>query len=310
MHWLLAVLIGHLFNAIAFVIDKILLTKAFQNPFVYAFFIGALGSIVFVLIPFGVEIPEAGLIVLNLVAGALFIVALLFFFHALKGAEASRIVPFIGGGIPLFTLAFEHFFLEGGVSLTTRDLIAFGILVLGTVMIAVELGDNANTAEEEQPEAMGLKAWIYGVLAALAFAVSFGMTKIAYDTQPFISAFTWMRFGSLAVALLFLLSSNVRKEIAQAFGTLKTKTGALFLGSQAMGGLGFVCINYAISLASVSLVNALQGVQYAFLLILAVVASLKYPKMLQESMNKKTLILKSVAVVVIGVGLYMVSIGL
>lgn len=303
MHWLAAVLIGHLFNAVAFVVDKVLLTKSFQNPFVYAFFIGALSGLAVVLIPFGVEWPGWALFGLDLAGGALFIASLLAFFYALQGGEASRIVPFIGGGIPVFTLVFELLFLDH--ELTAAQLIAFGVLVIGTVLIAIEIGNPDANAEKKENQ--GWKAWVYGLVAALLFAVSFGLTKMAYDTQPFISAFTLQRFGSVAFALIFLVSASKRQAIKEALPLLKEKTGMVFLGSQAMGAGGFVFINYAISLASVSIVNALQGVQYAFLLVLAVVGTLKYPKLLKESMTTKSLVIKSIAVVVIGIGLYLIA---
>lgn len=303
MHWLAAVLIGHLFNAIAFVVDKVLLTKSFQNPFVYAFFIGALSGLAVVLLPFGVEWPGWSLFALDLAGGALFIASLLAFFYALQGGEASRIVPFIGGGIPVFTLVFEILFLDQ--QLTSQQLVAFAVLVVGTILIAIEFGNPDQNVEKKENQ--GWKAWAYGLAAALLFAVSFGLTKMAYDTQPFISAFTLQRFGSVAFALIFLVSGSKRAAIREAIPVLKTKAGLAFVGSQAVGAGGFVFINYAISLASVSLVNALQGVQYAFLLILAVIGTLKYPKLLKESMTTKSLVIKSIAVVIIGIGLYMVA---
>lgn len=302
MNWIVAVLAGHFLNAIAFVIDKILLTKSFQHPIVYAFFIGILGMLTMVLLPFGVEVPTVSGLLINAGVGILFILSLLLFFSALKGAEASRIVPFIGGGIPVFTLVFEQLFLPQ--QLSGKDLLAFGILVLGTVLIAMEVGAKQDPKKEKQ----GKKAWVYGIAAAVTFAVSFGLTKIAYDTQPFISAFVWQRLASFVFVLTFLLVPIYRKAIAADMPLLKQKTGAVFLLSQTFGGGGFVFINYAISQASVSIVNALQGVQYAFLLIIAVVGTLKYPKLLKESMNRTTLVIKSIAVVVISIGLYLIAV--
>ncbi|MFH1426752.1 MAG: EamA family transporter [Candidatus Kerfeldbacteria bacterium] len=300
MHWLLAVLIGHFLNAISYVLDKVLLTKSITNPYAFTFFIGILGLLGIVLIPFGFEIPEGKLIALNLITGALYIGALLFFFLALKGAEASRIVPFIGGGIPLFTWIFELLFLDE--RLTGGTLLAFGILVVGTIVIAIEVG-----GDSEKKEKQGVKAWLFGSGAAVLFAISFGLTKIAYDAQPFFSAFVWQRFGSFAIALVFLLWASHRKAIKESMSIFKEKAGLYYIIAQAFGAGGFIFVNYAISLASVSLVNALQGVQYAFLLVMAVVASVKWPKLLQEAMTHKSLVVKIIGVIIISIGLYLVS---
>ncbi|MFC1598076.1 hypothetical protein ACFL2M_00905 [Patescibacteria group bacterium] len=304
MHWLLAVLVGHFLNAISYVLDKVLLTKSIQNPFAFTFYIGILGLLAVLLIPFGFEVPSAGMIGLNLAAGALFIVALLFFFLALKGQETSRIVPFIGGGVPLFTWVFELLFLD--TQLSGRQLIAFAVLVVGTVVIAIEVGDKKSkptkVAQKER-----IRDWSYALAAAFFFAIAFGLTKIAFDNQPFFSAFIWMRFGSFLFPLLFLLWPKNRKAITDSFSMFKEKAGYLYLVAQGFGAAGFIFVNYAISLASVSLVNALQGVQYAFLLIIAIIGTVKFPKLLQETMNKKSLAIKIVGVFIIAGGLYLIA---
>ena len=69
MNWLIIVLAGHFLNALAFLMDKFLLTKKIPSPFVYAFFIGALGILALILIPFGFNVPSAGEIVRALAAG-------------------------------------------------------------------------------------------------------------------------------------------------------------------------------------------------------------------------------------------------
>lgn len=298
MSWLLAVVIGHFLNAISYVLDKVLLSKSLDNPYAFAFYIGVLGLLGVVLIPFGFEVPDAATIGFNLVTGAAFIAALLFFFLSLKDAEASRIVPFIGGGVPVFTLVFELVFLDSRLS--TFQLIAFAVLVVGTIMITVEKKD-------EKAGKNDIRNWVEAVLAALFFAISFVMTDVAFESQPFFSAFVWIRFGSFLFALTFLLFAAQRKAIIGAIPLFKTKDGALYLVAQAFGAVGFIFINYAISIASVSLVNALQGVQYALLLIMAIIGTIKYPKLLGESMSKGVLALKVAAVVVIGIGLYMIA---
>lgn len=302
MNWLLAVIIGHLLNAVSYVLDKVLLTKSITNAFAFTFWVGVLGLASVAMIPFGFDVPSAGLILLNAVTGILFIAALLFFFLALQGAVASRIVPFIGGTIPVLTLVFELLFLEP--VLTPVTLVAFGILVFGTVLIAIDFDTRGENTKQKQ----GARAWVYALIAALLFAVSFGMTKIAFESQNFFSAFVWMRWGSFLFPATFLLWKKQRRAIVESAKLFREKAGALYLLAQAFGGAGFIFINYAVSLASVSLVNALQGIQYAFLLIMAFAGSIVYPKLLHESMSKKSLAVKSVAVVVIGIGLYMISV--
>ncbi len=316
MHWLLAVLIGHLLNAISFVLDKALLSRSIQNAYAFTFFIGVLGLGAFAIAPLGdtvfgitslgildfnFTVPPAGDLAFDLITGLFFTAALLCFFLAMRGAEATRIVPFIGGSVPVFTWIFELLFLDQRLS--GGQLAAFAILVVGTVIITIDLDHKAESGRASQ----GAKGWAFGLFAGLFFGLSFGMTKVAFDSQNFYSAFIWMRFGSFLLPLTFLLFRAQRKAIWQAFSIFKEKAGLLYLVAQGFGGAGFLFINYAITIASVSLVNALQGVQYAFLLLMAIIGTLKYPKLLKESMSRKGLTVKIIAVVVIGVGLYLIA---
>ncbi|MDP1709666.1 MAG: hypothetical protein Q8L21_02155, partial [Candidatus Komeilibacteria bacterium] len=81
------------------------------------------------------------------------------------------------------------------------------------------------------------------------------------------------------------------------------KVGGLFLFGQVAGAMSFVLVNYAISLASVTLVNALQGLQYVFLLIMVLLLAKWYPRVLSEHLKGWTLVQKIAAILLIGAGL-------
>jgi hypothetical protein len=74
-----------------------------------------------------------------------------------------------------------------------------------------------------------------------------------------------------------------------------------------MGSTGFILQNYAVFLGSVVLVNALQGVQYAFLLIISTGLALFAPKLLKENFSWRITIQKAAAVLVIVLGFYFVT---
>jgi hypothetical protein len=77
-----------------------------------------------------------------------------------------------------------------------------------------------------------------------------------------------------------------------------------------MGALANILQNWAIALSPlvyVSLINALQGIQYAFLLIFTVFISLKFPKILKEEIKSQILIQKIFAIFLIIIGLAILS---
>ncbi|MDP3970651.1 MAG: hypothetical protein Q8P90_03040 [bacterium] len=302
MNWLGIVLAGHLLTAVSYILSKFLLTKSFQNPFIFTFYVGFLGLASLFLIPLGFEVPTAIQLFINLLSGALFTLALLFFFISLQGAETSRIVPFIGAGIPVFTLIFELIFLEG--NFTFIQLTAFAVLVLGSVVITYEKG-GTGFFEKTQLKLLG-----GALIAALCFALALGISKVAFIDQPFMSAFIWMRLGSFLSTLVILFSTKHRVAVIKAVELFKKKEGIIYLVTQSFGAVGFLLVSYAISLASVSIINALQGVQYAFLLIIAIIATVKYPNLLKENIGKSSLLTKISGVVIIIIGILMISLNM
>ncbi len=291
MSWITIVLTGHFLNAVAFLMDKFLLAKKIPSPFVYAFFIGALGILAVVLIPFGFTVPSTPEILRALIAGSTFIIALIFFFSGLKENEASRVVPLTGGLVPAFTFVLAYFFLAE--RLGSHELLAFGCLLVGSVLISLERKGKAST-----------KGYLYAVLAGLVFAISFVLTKQVFIEQSFVSGFVWSRIGGFITAVALLLIPSARYGVFhQPKQKGGGKTAALFFTGQIAGALGFVLVNYAISLASVSLVNAMQGVQYAFLLVMIAILSKKYPNILSEELHGWVLVQKIAAIIFISLGI-------
>jgi len=70
--------------------------------------------------------------------------------------------------------------------------------------------------------------------------------------------------------------------------------------------LGAVLQNWAVALAPLiylAFINALQGVQYVFLLIFTAFLSLKLPQILKEEISRKIISQKIIAILLIGGGL-------
>jgi hypothetical protein len=55
-------------------------------------------------------------------------------------------------------------------------------------------------------------------------------------------------------------------------------------------------------LASVSLINVMQGMQYAFLLALTIILSKKFPRLLEEKISGWIVVQKILAILLIGSG--------
>lgn len=299
--WLLITVSAYLILAIVYLVDKYLLAGPIPSPKVYSFYVGMLGILILFLAPFvGFYIPESFQIILSLLAGIFFILAIFYLYKALRLFEASRVVPAIGGLTPLFSFGLIYLFSLGKERLPFLEIIAFILLIIGSVLITLE-----------RKKLITLRSLRVSVLAAFLFSLSFVLTKYVYLEQPFWSGLIWIRIGGFLTALcFFLFFKEIKEEILTKKVSFKPKTGVIFLSNQSLGAGAIVLQNWAIALAPlvyVAIINALQGVQYAFLLIFAVFLSLRYPRILREETSGKVILQKIIAILLIGGGLILLA---
>jgi drug/metabolite transporter (DMT)-like permease len=303
--WAMIAAAGHICNGAAFVIDKSLLSTSFKRAATYAGTVGFLGFFAVVLFFFGAGLPHASGWITSSIAGASFVLALWLFFKALSLVEASRIVPIVGSLIPILTFVGTFFFL--GEVLSLRQTIGFLFLIIATVILA----GGSSSKRLTQP------AILSAIFSALLFAISSVAIKMGYDSDGFLTTFTFSRIVG-AVAALILVASDpaATRELLLAVFPRKEKPSndrpkpkrgalALVLTGQSLGAGGFVLVQYAISLGSAAMVNAMQAIQYAFLVLVGFVLAKRAPKLLGEDVTESALLRKSMAILIVAVGLWL-----
>ena len=310
MLWLIAVISSYLILAIVLLVDKCLISGPIPNPKVYTFYVGILGASVLIIAPFvGFYFPYPFPFFLSLLAGALFISALFCFFKALRIFEASRVVPAVGGLVPVFSLGLIYLFSKGKEILQFQEFLALIFLILGSVLITYK------------GSKISLKSFRFSTIAAFLLSLSFVLTKYVYLQQPFWNGFIWIRIGGVLMAIFFLFFvKEIRQKVLSLFKKQQRfkgskKTAVLFISNQAIGAGAGILQNWAIFLAPltyVALINALQGVQYLFLLIFVLIISLTWPFWtekigLKEEFSKKIIFQKFFAVLLIGIGLVLLA---
>ncbi len=297
MTWLLVAISAYLILAIVYSVDKYLLAGPLPSPKVYIFYIGILGLMVLVLAPFvGFYFPGYFYIFLAFLSGTSFIFGLFWFFKAIRLFEVSRVVPAVGGSLPVFAFLLVYIFSLGKEKLLLPEFLAFLLLVAGTILITYKRGNQ-----------ISLKSFQISAVAAFFLALSFVLAKYVYMVQPFWSGYIWIRAGAgLAVLVFLVFSSELKRELFKAKIGLQKKTAGIFLTNQAAGAGANILQNWAIALAPlayVAIINALQGVQNAFLLIFTIFLSFKFPQILKEEISRKIIFQKIIAILFIGAGL-------
>lgn len=296
MTWILILVIAHIFYAAVFILDKYILTKPMPNAIVYSFWVGALGIFVLVLIPIGTLIPNNTFIMPNgsevfwsIIAGIAQIWAMIVFYNALNKSEVTRLIPLVGGLSSVFILILNSITINEFLS--SNQLIAFALLVLGSLIISVNKNNFFNKG-------------VFGsaVLSSFLFAVFWVITKYLFLGTNFVSGLVWVRIGVAIIALLLLFSRKNREVIFSKTKEAQPKTTGFFMLSRILNVAGSLFLYGAVFLGSVVLVNALQGLQYVFILILALILFKKIPS-LKEQFNREFLLQKIVAILLICLGL-------
>lgn len=297
--WFLIVIVAHIFYALVFVIDKYIVSRSLPQPVVYSFYIGVLGFVILILVPFGFSFPSFTEIILILIAGAAQVAGWVFMYTALNKGEVSRVIPFIGGFIAVFTLIFSRFLINE--SLTAEQLVAFVFLVLGGLILSVR---KKSFWEKSFKGIFYRQKGIFGLafLAALLFAIFWVITKYIFLGTSFVTGLIWMRTGAGLMALTLLIPKKNRKLIFKKTEKLKSGTVKFVFTGRALSVLAGLGVYLAVFLGSVTLTNALQGLQYVFILLLAFLFFKKYPT-LKEQFTKEIIIQKILAIILIGIGL-------
>lgn len=303
--WIIVAIVAYFLLALVAVLDKYLLAGPLPNPKLYAFAIGIFGVVAFALAPFGfLEVPSAPIVLLGLIAGVIQIFAILSLFIGLKRFEASRIIPAIGGFLPIFTILFTVLLGQG--SFGGMETLAFVLLVGGSVLVSIE-----------RSQFLTLQSVGVALVTAFLFSVFVVASKFVYEAQPFLSGLLWIMAGSFFAALFLLFSGELRQEIKNMFkgrGEAKKALSPLvlflFVFNQVLSALGFVLQNWAIALAPfayIAFVNALEGVKYIFVLGLATFLSVVLPRIVKEKVNAKNIVQKLFAIAFIGIGLVLLA---
>ncbi len=316
--WFSVALFAYFLNAGVYVADKFLLSKKVHSSIAYAFFVGIWSVGNAVLLFADPWIPDLHQLGVDLAAGLLFLVTLVFWYKALHQSEATRVVPIVGALVPVFSLILGAMYLDE--ALDEKEFISFVILIAGGALISVKETKfyrlKAFYAKiryffgslfgEIPAEARPTERLIVNsTISAFFFASFYILMKYIYTTQPFIGAFVWSRFGSFLGCILILLVPSWCGSINEFKHTAKKPKNILFfLSVRLFAALAFILLNYAISLGNVALVNALQGVQFLFLIIIVFFLSSRFPHILKEEAGRGVILQKILGVALVSLGLW------
>jgi uncharacterized membrane protein len=298
MTWLFIALLGYFALALAFILDKFILTDSVDSPSIYTFYSTIIMFGALVLWPFGVELLVGMDWVWAVVSGVAFGLALYTFYLAVETGEASHIAPFQGAFVTIGSYVLGALFLQE--TLTLLQLWGIGLLVVASLLLSFEKSARHSGFHI---------GFFWAMLAGLLFAVSHASAKYLYDIYPFLTGFMWTRATTGLVGLGLLLSPTVlasfktKKKNTQQQQTIARRFALpIIFGNKVLAIVAVVAIQYAAAIGSVTLVQALSGVQFVLMFFLIMLCTKLAPALFKEEFTRREIIIQSIALCIVALG--------
>lgn len=292
--WLFFALLAPFLFGVVNLFDKFL-TQRF-SPVSLNVFAGLSTGVALLALPFlGVNMP-IGVALLSLFAGALWFLAGFPYYKAVMIEEVSRVVPLWQLTVPM-TVVFSLVFL--GERLSAGSYVALVLIFCGAFLISVK--DIRKTLR------LTPAFWLMVVAAALITAASL-ITKGLYSSAGFWQIQLLLLAGNLiAAAAAFAVFGKLRKGCLGEFKNARSGLKFLMLFRMFVEIAAYVIFNVAIFTGSVSLSMVLDGLTGFFVFVAATLISAWWPALFREELDRKTLLTKAVAILMIIAGVFIIN---
>lgn len=304
MGWILLATAGQFINAIVAILDKYIVSnkKALPRPFVYAFYSCLLTGFWVVIFIIGfipgfdsigipsvsnIEKPTIQVVAMSFLAAYTFFMALVSMYQCLKEADASDIMPAIGAiaAISSFGMAYAflgttltHNFIWGVLFLSTGTFLLSRIRFTGHIILQV-------------------------IHSGVFFALHYIAMKGLFMQTSFDDGFFWSRIALMVFALSLLLVPMYYSKIMDQTKTTSKKAGFLVLLTKVLAGIAAFMLLKATDLGDVTVVQALDGLKFVFIILIGLVVGRFLPREAGENdFGFVTIIRKTLYIAIISVG--------
>jgi len=294
MSWILLSIAAAFLWAFCNIIDKYVVSSWVVRPAILVIISAIVGLVFGSGVFFGVGLAPlpAPYILLALFSGALSSAWLYLYFKAVKQGEISRLVPIMYLA-PVFIAVFAWLFL--GETLASEKYLGILLLIAGAILVSLKLPLSFS---------LGNAFWLM-LLATFLSAINQIVQKYLLGFADFWTIFAYTRFGFiLAVAPIIFL---YLPDLIAVYKEKKMKFIGIMAMNDSVNYLGVLIFTLATAIGSVTLTNAIGSVQPFFVLLLATLLGIFYPKVLKEEISRSIIALKLASIVIIFVGGLLIS---
>lgn len=287
-------IIAHALIGVSLVWDKVLLRQPeTKNLVSYVFWLGFISVFGLALLPFGFHLPSANIMILAFGTGVLHLVAIYFYYAALKAGEASQTLAIMGGFSPVATAFIGIALLKN--SLGRGSLWGFILLVLGGFVMFLS-------------EKVDLRRVLPAVLIASGiFGLVNVLQKLVFDQTNFVTGYVFFTLGTFLGAVALLIRPAWRRQIFENSEKAEPRNRFWYFVNRFLSGVGSFLIFYAISLTSPALVDAINGLRYVIIFIGAYGMTRLRPNLLRENFTGMVLLGKTLATLMVVGGLVLLG---
>jgi drug/metabolite transporter (DMT)-like permease len=291
--YILFAIIGYALLAFVLVLDKFILTKSVTNPALYTFystiFLLPLGGLYF----FGIDTLVGVDWVWAMVSGFTFAIALWTMYGAVQQTEATHMNPFIAAitAVATFLLAIVVFHERLPLQATA----GIFLLILSCLLLSFEITVDSRGIS---------RGYWLGVLSGILFAISHLAAKHVYLFYSFVTGFVWTRAAIGMTGLAMLALPSVRRNMFhKSSGQSVRGRGAwIVILNKVIGIASAICVQLAIAQGSVTIVNALVGVEFMMIFCIIFVLTKLRPNWLNEYFTTSEIFVEIFAIVLIVIG--------
>lgn len=301
MSWFFLAIIGPFLYAMTNHIDKILLEKYFKEGGVgtLILFSSLLSTLALPFLfwadPTAFQVGGFSILILA-IGGVLNVLVLWFYFLALKDEEASITIVFYQL-VPVIGCILGYFILDE--VLTSMQLIAMAIVILGTTIISFEIDAENNFKLRKSTIVLMTAASFFWALESVLFKA------VALEENVWRSLFWEHVMLMLVGGLIFVFISSYRKHFLAAVRENSLGIMSLNVANESLYTIGNFVFAFAYLLAPIGLVLLTNSFQPIFVLAIGILLTLFFPKLTAEKIEAKHLWQKVISILITGLGTYL-----
>ncbi|MBN1544170.1 DMT family transporter [Candidatus Woesearchaeota archaeon] len=291
MVWVIFALLAAATATVVNIADKFIVSNELKSPVLATLFSGAGNFMLFILasLIIGDIFLPWGVVLIAVLTGVLYNLSIWLYYVAMSREEVSRCIP-IFSTTPVFVLPIAFFLFDERFSALTYA--GVGLMVAGAVLLSIKKSARRFRFSS-------------AILIALGSTLLIALRNILakhYTLQASMwSLFFWVSAGGIIVSLALIAAyrPRIRKRGLRGAGYL------VIIGM--LTAVSFFLFTAAISRGPVSLVSAFMEVQPLLVFLAATALSVAYPMMLKERITRAVLVQKSVAILMVMVGAFLIS---